>query len=69
MKTYTIKNYSGQKTLIVNNIAVADIKGLYKVAREMNIPFAVKQEIGVQIWGLQTVCEYLGIQDCTKIFN
>lgn len=69
MKTYTIKNYNGQKTLIVNDITNVDVKALYLMARSLSIPFAVKKEIGIQIWGLMTVADYLGIKDCTKLIN
>lgn len=69
MKTYTIKNYNGNKTLIVNDIASADVKSLYLMARSLAIPFAVKKEIGIQIWGLMTVADYLGIKDCSKLIN
>jgi len=69
MKTYTIKNYSGQKTLIVNDLINADVKSLYKQAISKSIAFAVKQEIGIQIWGLLKVASYLGVQDSSKLFN
>ena len=69
MKTYTIKNYSGQKTLIINTLTKADVKELYKVAVSKSIPFAVKQDIGIQIWGLSKVASYLGVKDSSKLLN
>lgn len=69
MKTYTIKNYSGQRTLIVNDLNSVDVHSLYKKAVSENIAFAVKQDLGIQIWGLFTVASYLGINDCSKVLN
>jgi len=69
MKTYTIKNYAGQKTLIVNDLKNSNIQDLFKVARKMKIPFAIKKEIGIQIWGAFTVAEYCGIADVSKLLN
>lgn len=69
MKTYTIKNYCGQKTLIVNDLSKADVLELYKLAFSKRIPFAVKKEIGIQIWGSFSVAEYLGIQDVSKLLS
>lgn len=68
MKTYTIKNYCGQKHLIVNDLANADVKALFKMAVDKSIPFAVKQQIGIQVWGLFTVADYLGVKDSSKLF-
>lgn len=67
MKTSTIKNYSGQKTLIVNDIKNADVEALYIQSRKMGIAFAVKQDIGVQYWGLFTVADFLGYSDCSVL--
>lgn len=69
MKTHTIKQYAGRKMLIVNDLTKADVKELYKEARKLEIPFAVKVENGVQVWGLFTVCEHLGIADHSTFFN
>lgn len=67
MKSYSIKNHSGQKTLIVNNLLSVNVRELYNTARKLNIPFAVKTETGVQVWGSFTIAEYLGINDVTKL--
>jgi len=69
MKTYSIKNYSGTKMLIVNNLELVNVQELYKLSVEKGIFFAVKQEIGVQIWGLALVAKYLGINDTSKVLN
>jgi len=69
MKNYSIKNYAGQKTLIVNDLNAVDVKDLFKKSIEMRIPFAIKQEIGIKVWGLSTVADFLGIKDSSKVLN
>jgi hypothetical protein len=69
MKTYSIKNFSGQKMLIVNDIKSVNVLDLFKLSISMNIPFAVKNEIGVQIWGAFIVSEYLGLKDSSKLLS
>lgn len=69
MSTSIIKQFAGQKMLIVSNITKADVKALYTEAKSLKIPFAVKTDTGVQVWGLFTVCEYLGISDHSTFFN
>ena len=69
MKTYSIKNYQGQKCLIVNDLSKADVLTLYKESVKLSIPFGVKQEIGVQFWGLAVVANYLGVKDSSTICN
>jgi len=69
MKTYTIKNYQGQKMLIVNDLSKVNVLELYRDSVKLSIPFAVKQEIGVQTWGLAVVAKYLGINDTSKVLN
>lgn len=69
MKTSTIKNYNGQKTLIVNDLASANVLELYREAVKLSIPFAIKQEIGIQIWGHSVVANYLGVQDSSKLLS
>ena len=68
-KTYTIKKLNGEKVLIVNDLEKADVKSLFRKARELKFSFAVKKETGVQFWGLFTVCDYLGINDCSTFFD
>lgn len=67
MKAFTIKNYSGEKMLIVNQLGDVDVKALFNTAKLLSIPFAVKTDTGVQVWGSFTVAEYLGIEDVTKL--
>jgi len=69
MKTYKIKNINYNKTLIVIDLAKADVLELYKLALSMDIPFAVKREVGVEIWGHAVVANYLGVKDSSKLLS
>lgn len=69
MKAYLIKKFNGQKTMIVNNVNPSTVLESYKIARAAGYPFAIKKDIGIQIWGAFTVAEYCGIADCTKLLN
>lgn len=60
-----IKNVNGYKSMVINNLD-CDLRAAYNQARELGLSFYVKADGRLQMWGLFSVCEHLGINDVSK---